>query len=308
MCCEPSLPLLPALLHVPPALLQRSEFLGSPPLLPSVLTQRQHSQPPGSGSLKINSRWVCSFTLPSNTLSLDAFFHNGAQLRETVANFAQKEIAPIAADVDKANAFPNEMWTKFGEMGLLGVTVGENDGGLGKGCVSGTNRARSAAKTSTDGSLQILGPSDCDGRNLPSVRLDRPVLRCSVSPCLPLVRPSQAKMNPGCSCPPYSSNLCVNQLNRHGTAEQKAKYLPGLLAGTSVGSLAMSETGSGSDVVSMQLKAEKVDGGYRLNGRKMWITNGPDADVLIVYAKTEPEKASKGITTFMCVSRVSCRH
>lgn len=108
-------------------------------------------------------------------------------------------------------------------------------------------------------------------------------------------------MNLGFSYPPYSSNLCVNQLNRHGTAEQKAKYLPGLLAGTSVGSLAMSETGSGSDVVSMQLKAEKVDGGYRLNGQKMWITNGPDADVLIVYAKTEPEKASKGITTFMCV-------
>lgn len=112
-------------------------------------------------------------------------------------------------------------------------------------------------------------------------------------------------MNLGRPCPPYSSNLCVNQLNRHGTSEQKAKYLPGLLAGTSVGSLAMSETGSGSDVVSMQLKAEKVDGGYRLNGQKMWITNGPDADVLIVYAKTEPEKASKGITTFMCVSRVA---
>lgn len=91
----------------------------------------------------------------------------------------------------------------------------------------------------------------------------------------------------------------MNQLARHGNAEQKAKFLPGLLSGEMVGSLAMSETGSGSDVVSMQLKAEKKDGGYLLNGQKMWITNGPNADVLIVYAKTEPEKASKGITTFM---------
>ncbi|GAA5864868.1 hypothetical protein JCM3774_004255 [Rhodotorula dairenensis] len=175
------------------------------------------------------------------------------ELRETVANFAQKEIAPIAADVDKKNAFPNEMWTKFGEMGLLGVTVGENDGGLGKGY------------------------------------LDHLIVMEEIS---------RASGSIGLSYGAHS-NLCVNQLNRHGTAEQKAKYLPGLLAGTSVGSLAMSETGSGSDVVSMQLKAEKVDGGYRLNGQKMWITNGPDADVLIVYAKTEPEKASKGITTFI---------
>ncbi|BGP56932.1 hypothetical protein JCM8202v2_004568 [Rhodotorula sphaerocarpa] len=183
---------------------------------------------PRAASATIRAAGHRTYSAPAFSTAGLGLTDDQLELRETVANFAQKEIAPMAADVDKRNDFPAEMWTKFGEMGLLGVTVPENDGGLGKG-----------------------------------------------------------------------SNLCVNQLARHGNAEQKAKFLPGLLSGEMVGSLAMSETGSGSDVVSMQLKAEKKDGGYLLNGQKMWITNGPNADVLIVYAKTEPEKASKGITTFI---------
>ncbi|GAA5999242.1 isovaleryl-CoA dehydrogenase [Rhodotorula paludigena] len=179
------------------------------------------------------------------------------ELRETVSSFAKREIAPRAAEVDKANAFPLEMWQKLGEMGLLGVTVPEEDGGLGKGY------------------------------------LDHLVVMEAISEASGSIALSYGA----------HSNLCVNQLTRHGSDAQKERYLPGLLSGKSVGSLAMSEVGSGSDVVSMQLRATKTtkggDEGYVLNGGKMWITNGPDADVLIVYAKTEPEKASKGITTFI---------
>ncbi|BGP33896.1 hypothetical protein JCM10296v2_005703 [Rhodotorula toruloides] len=179
------------------------------------------------------------------------------ELRETVASFAQREIAPIAAEVDRKNEFPMEMWEKLGEMGLLGVTVKEDDGGLGKGYLDHLIVMEEISRAS--GSIALSYGAH--------------------------------------------SNLCVNQLNRHGTPEQKAKFLPNLLSGRFVGSLAMSETGSGSDVVSMKLKATKTtrDGeeGWLLNGGKMWITNGPDADVLIVYAKTEPEAGSKGITAFI---------
>ncbi|GAA5967307.1 hypothetical protein JCM3765_005597 [Sporobolomyces pararoseus] len=179
------------------------------------------------------------------------------ELRETVANFCSKEIAPLAQQTDKSDQFPMEMWKKFGEMGLLGVTVPEELGGLGKGYLDHLLVMEEISKAS--GSIALSYGAH--------------------------------------------SNLCVNQLLRHGNEAQRSKYLPGLLSGESVGSLAMSESNSGSDVVSMKLKAEKVtrDGeeGYLLNGQKMWITNGPDADVLIIYAKTDPKGASKGITTFI---------
>ncbi|BGP18276.1 hypothetical protein JCM10213_007907 [Rhodosporidiobolus nylandii] len=179
------------------------------------------------------------------------------ELRASVATFCEREVAPIAAEVDKSNAFPPHMWKKLGEMGLLGVTVKEEEGGLGKGY------------------LDHLLVMEELSRNSGSIALSYGA----------------------------HSNLCVNQLARHGTPAQKEKYLPGLLSGESVGSLAMSESGSGSDVVSMKLRAEKTttrgEEGYVLNGQKFWITNGPDADVLIVYAKTEPEAGSRGITTFI---------
>ncbi|GAA5853141.1 hypothetical protein JCM3766R1_005364 [Sporobolomyces carnicolor] len=179
------------------------------------------------------------------------------ELRETVANFCSKEVAPVARETDKSDRFPSDMWKKFGDMGLLGVTVPEELGGLGKGYLDHLIVMEEISKAS--GSIALSYGAH--------------------------------------------SNLCVNQLLRHGNEAQRAKYLPGLLSGDAVGSLAMSETGSGSDVVSMKLKAEKTtkDGeeGYVLNGQKMWITNGPDADVLIVYAKTDPQGGSKGITTFI---------
>ncbi|GAA5825477.1 hypothetical protein JCM11251_007002 [Rhodosporidiobolus azoricus] len=179
------------------------------------------------------------------------------ELRQTVARFASNEIAPKAAEIDKANDFPAGLWKEMGELGILGVTVKEEEGGLGKGYL--------------DHLLVMEELSRASG----SVALSYGA----------------------------HSNLCVNQLARHGTPAQKEKYLPGLLSGDMVGSLAMSETGSGSDVVSMQLKAKKgtKDGeeGYFLTGGKMWITNSPEAAVLIVYAKTEPDAGSKGVTTFI---------
>lgn len=174
-------------------------------------------------------------------------------LRETVYQFAQKEIAPIAQQVDEQNEFPNELWQKFGELGLLGISVSENYGGVDMGYLAHA---------------------------------------------IAMEEISRASASIGLSYGAHS-NLCVNQINLNGTEKQKHTYLPKLISGEHIGALAMSESGSGSDVVSMQLKAAKVDGGFVLNGTKMWITNGPDAHTLVVYAKTDKEKNAKGITAFI---------
>lgn len=174
-------------------------------------------------------------------------------LREMVHRFAQDRIAPMAAKIDETNEFPNELWKEFGELGLLGVTVSEEFGGVEMGYLAH---------------------------------------------CVIVEEISRASASVGLSYGAHS-NLCVNQIYRNGTQAQKEKYLPKLISGDHVGALAMSEPGAGSDVVSMQLRAKKVDGGYSLTGNKMWITNGPDADTLVVYAKTDPEAHSKGITAFI---------
>lgn len=174
-------------------------------------------------------------------------------LRDAVETFAQAEIAPLAAEIDRSNEFPNELWPKLGGMGLLGITVPEEYGGADMGYLA-----------------HIVAMEEI----------------------------SRASASVGLSYGAHS-NLCVNQINRNGNSQQKQKYLPKLVSGEWIGALAMSETGSGSDVVSMQLKAEKKGNKYVLNGAKMWITNGPDADVIVVYAKTEPDAGSKGITAFI---------
>ncbi|KAF8891188.1 acyl-CoA dehydrogenase NM domain-like protein [Infundibulicybe gibba] len=176
-----------------------------------------------------------------------------AEFRNAVTEFAQKEVAPRAAEIDKTNTFPIDIWPKLGSMGLLGITVNPKYNGLGLGYLHHT-LAMEALSTASGSVALSYGAH---------------------------------------------SNLCVNQIHRHGTDEQKAKYLQDLVDGNKVGSLAMSEVGSGSDVVSMRLKAEKMPGGWKLNGNKFWITNGPSASTLVVYAKTSPEKGSKGITAFI---------
>ena len=176
------------------------------------------------------------------------------QLKDTIYKFAQNEIAPLAKNVDENNEFPNFLWEKFGELGLLGITADEDYGGTG---------------------LNYL------------------------SHCIVMEEISRASASVGLSYGAFS-NLCVNQINRNGNHEQKNKYLPELCSGKKIGALAMSEPNSGSDVVSMSLHAEKQGNKtYLLNGTKMWITNGPDADVLIIYAKTDPSAGSKGITAFI---------
>ncbi|WP_447043849.1 isovaleryl-CoA dehydrogenase [Vreelandella sp. H-I2] len=174
-------------------------------------------------------------------------------LREQVNAFAASEIAPRAAEIDRNNEFPNDLWKKFGDMGLLGITVSEEDGGSGMGYLAH---------------------------------------------CIAMEEISRASASVALSYGAHS-NLCVNQIKINASPEQKAKYLPKLISGDHVGALAMSEPGAGSDVVSMQLRAKKDGDHYVLNGNKMWITNGPDADVLVVYAKTDPEAGSKGITAFI---------
>jgi len=174
-------------------------------------------------------------------------------LRDSVADFAQTKIAPLAAEIDSSNEFPMDLWPQMGEMGVLGVTVDEQYGGAGMGYLE-----------------HVVAMEEI----------------------------SRASASVGLSYGAHS-NLCVNQIHRNGNDAQKSKYLPKLVSGEHVGALAMSEPGAGSDVVSMKLRAEAVDGGYVLNGNKMWITNGPDADVLVVYAKTDPEAGSRGITAFI---------
>ncbi|NND89815.1 MAG: isovaleryl-CoA dehydrogenase [Granulosicoccus sp.] len=174
-------------------------------------------------------------------------------LRETVARFSREEIAPRAAEIDRSNEFPLELWLAMGEIGLHGITVPEADGGAGMGYVAH---------------------------------------------CVAMEEISRASASVGLSYGAHS-NLCINQINRHGNAEQKARFLPALIAGEAVGSLAMSEPGAGSDVVSMKLEAIADGDDYILNGSKMWITNGPDASTLVVYAKTDPAAGSRGITAFL---------
>jgi len=174
-------------------------------------------------------------------------------IRESVRGFVEKEIAPIAEKVDQENEFPNELWPKFGELGLLGITADEEYGGTGLGY------------------LEHLVAMEEISRGSASIGLSYGAF----------------------------SNLCVNQINKNGNHEQKSKYLPKLCTGEYIGALAMSEPGAGSDVVSMKLRAEKKGDKYILNGNKMWITNGPDADVLVVYAKTDAEKGAHGITAFL---------
>jgi isovaleryl-CoA dehydrogenase len=174
-------------------------------------------------------------------------------LRASVRDFALAEIAPRAADVDRRNEFPTELWRKMGELGVLGITVEEKYGGAAMGYLE-----------------HVVAMEEI----------------------------SRASASVGLSYGAHS-NLCVNQIRRNGTDVQKQKYLPKLIRGEYVGALAMSETGAGSDVVSMRTRAENKGGRYILNGSKMWITNGPDAHVLIVYAKTDAAAGSKGITAFI---------
>nr|WP_289100276.1 isovaleryl-CoA dehydrogenase [uncultured Halomonas sp.] len=174
-------------------------------------------------------------------------------IRKTVRDFADNEISPRAKEIDETNDFPSDLWRKFGDLDLLGVTVSEEYGGAGLGYLAHT---------------------------------------------LVMEEISRASASIGLSYGAHS-NLCVNQIYLNGNDAQRQKYLPKLVSGEHIGALAMSEPGAGSDVVSMGLRAEKKGDRYVLNGNKMWITNGPDADVLVVYAKTDPDAGSKGITAFI---------
>lgn len=174
-------------------------------------------------------------------------------LRDQVRAFAEKEILPIAAKTDSDNQFPNELWKKLGDMGLLGITADEEFGGSGLGYLAHAVMLEEISRASASIALSYGA----------------------------------------------HSNLCVNQINRNGTPEQKQKYLPKLISGEHIGALAMSEANAGSDVVSMKLRAERKGDHYLLNGSKMWITNGPDANTYVIYAKTEMDKGPHGITAFI---------
>jgi isovaleryl-CoA dehydrogenase len=175
------------------------------------------------------------------------------QLRDTVRSFTADEIAPIAAEIDRTDRFPRELWPRMGALGLHGITVEEEYGGSGLGYLEHVVAMEEVSRGSASVGLSYGA----------------------------------------------HSNLCVNQISRNGSEAQKRKYLPKLISGEHVGSLAMSEAGAGSDVVSMQLRAEKKGDRYILNGTKMWITNSPDAQVIVVYAKTDPAAGPRGITAFL---------
>jgi isovaleryl-CoA dehydrogenase len=174
-------------------------------------------------------------------------------IRATARDFSQDEIAPRAAEIDRSNQFPRDLWPKMGAIGLHGITVEEEFGGSGLGYLEH---------------------------------------------CIALEEVSRASASVGLSYGAHS-NLCVNQIRRNGSVEQKRKYLPKLISGEHVGALAMSEPGAGSDVISMKTRAEKKGDRYVLNGSKMWITNGPVAETLVVYAKTDPNAGTRGITAFL---------
>ncbi len=174
-------------------------------------------------------------------------------LRQSVRQFALKEIAPLAQEVDRDNQFPMHLWQRFGAMGLLGITVSETLGGSDMGYLA-----------------HVIAMEEI----------------------------SRASASVGLSYGAHS-NLCVNQIHRHGTDAQKRHFLPPLLRGDKIGALAMSEPNAGSDVVSMRLRAERDGDDYVLNGTKMWITNGPDAHTFVIYAKTDPTQETKGITAFL---------
>lgn len=189
-------------------------------------------------------------TFPSLNFDLG---ESADMIRESVRRFAQDEIAPRAAAIDHENEFPNDLWRKFGDLGVLGITVEEEYGGAGLGYLE-----------------HVVAMEEI----------------------------SRASASVGLSYGAHS-NLCVNQIRRNGTAEQKTKYLPKLISGETIGALAMSEPGAGSDVVGMRTRADKKGDRYIINGNKMWITNGPDAHTLVVYAKTDPTAGPKGITAFI---------
>ena len=178
---------------------------------------------------------------------------HAAMIRQSTRRFAEDRIAPLAARIDAEDWFPRDIWPEMGALGLHGITVEEDWGGLGLGYLEHTIAVEEISRASASIGLSYGA----------------------------------------------HSNLCINQIRRWGNPEQKAKYLPKLISGDHVGSLAMSEAGAGSDVVSMKLRADKVEGGYRLNGTKFWITNSAYADTLFVYAKSAPDAASKGITAFL---------